>query len=322
MNMRVMLRGLCVGWTIGLVALALVAVVAAVQHAMLPPTLYVCAFWGIGNRLQTVRVAYDLAAALNRRLVFVDRIDAGMGSSRLTDLVDLPVDGVLHHQWQVPLFHKAIRSNGNGVCSLTMPLSEIQKVTHRALLISACALNIEGLRESGEFYKRVRIKPSLATEVEPLLQSLRARQCVGIHIRQGSLSDYTQKYFFGKWTQEPGRFPTECCDTSKKDDAVTCPQKAVVLDRFIEKMRAYPSDTAFYVASDRPLCVDRLTHEFPGRVVHIPPHTEQVVDARRGMTEFLALSQCRELVVSSVSSFSREAAKIHGIRCITLSSTE
>ena len=277
------------------------------------PALYVRAFWGIGNRLRTLRVAYDLARELGRPLVLVEELDSGC-SARLSDMLDLPVARVLPHRRHVPRCATRLRFNAPTGCGLHLPLDAFRAIPGD-IFIEACELRVEGLADSRAFYRHVRLKPRLRDALAPF--SARLRSCVGVHIRQGSISDYRQGNFFGAWDNSSPEEPVGCC-VAGSETPTLCPSSAPKLDSFVDGMKRYPEGTAFFVASDRPGCIQRLHAEVPGRILHLPLRVERKLDTFRGMCDFLALSACRELLVTRVSSFSEEASVVRGIPRIKL----
>lgn len=277
------------------------------------PALYVRAIWGIGNRLRTLRVAYDLARELGRPLVLVDELDE-FCSLRLSDLLHLPVARVLTHRRLVPRCAVRLRYNTPAGCGLQLPLDAFRAIPGD-ILIEACHLRVDGLADSSAFYRHVRPKQRLRDALAPL--SARLQDCVGVHIRQGSIADYRKGNFFGAWDNSSRKDPVGCCVAGSETPSL-CPSSAPKLDVFVDGMRRYPGDTAFFVASDRPGCIQRLHAEFPGRILHLPVRVERELDTFRGMCDFLALSACRELLVTRVSSFSDEAAAVRGIPRVKL----
>lgn len=272
------------------------------------PALYVRPFWGIGNRLRTLRVAYDLARELGMPLVLVDEPDGGC-SVPLSDMLDLPVAHVLTHRRHVPRCATRLRFNAPVGCGLELPLGAFRG-TPGDIFIEACQLRVDGLESSGDFYRLVRPKRRVREALAPLAALL--GRCVGVHIRQGSIADFRKGNFFGAWDNSSRDDPIGCCVEGAETPAL-CPPSAPKLHVFIQKMQQYPEDTAFFVASDRPGCIQRLHAAFPGRILHLPVQTERELDTFRGMCDFMALAACRELVVTRVSSFSEEAAVVRGI---------
>ena len=308
------IRGICTGWILGF--LSLLAWISF-SYITLTPTLYLRPFWGIGNRLRTLRVAFDLARVLKRRLVLVESVDVGC-DVYLTTLLDVPVDGILYTKALVPLYRTTIKSNGKGDCSLTMPLEEFKKISNKALLIEACTLNVAGLEETSEFYERTSPRPMITRPMRNMLEMVRNANAVGVHIRQGTVSDYKQGFFFGKWKNSSSEIPIGCCSKALVGDEVVCPTSAPCVDGFVAKMKEYPPETIFYVASDRPGCLLQLKEIYGNRILHQPIEIESSTNSVRGMRDFVALSSCRELIISNVSSFSGEASRVNNIQRIRI----
>lgn len=268
------------------------------------PAVYVQPMWGIGNRLRTIRVAYDLAKELHVPLILVERKDTFLSKS-IQELMHLPVARTVR-RWQVPFCVTHVRTPRS--CVTTRPLDAF-KASAGPFLITSCGLEVPGLADSGEFYKHVRILPDVLRLLAPLEHVLSSS--VGVHIRQGTPTDYKKGYFFGAWPNHHKTPPTECCEAATSHTHL-CPDAACPLEKYVDAMRAYPATTTFFVAGDRPGCIRTLKRLFPGQIVHFPTDDELNLDSRLGLRDFVALSRCRELLVSRVSSFAHEAAQVNG----------
>jgi len=76
-------------------------------------------------------------------------------------------------------------------------------------------------------------------------------------------------------------------------------------------MRERPPETKFFICSDRPGCILWLEQEFPKRLIHNEMIIEYEVDYIHSFCEWYCLAACNEMILSSSSSFSHEAAKMN-----------
>jgi hypothetical protein len=114
-------------------------------------------------------------------------------------------------------------------------------------------------------------------------------------------------YFFGKWeNSDQSVMPIGCCVNDNKQK-IPCPENAPIAERFVEKMKAMPSDAIFFVCSDRPGCIEYLEDVFPGRIATNAWVDTFDNDAFGAFCDWYCLSMCSTLILSGTSSFSREA---------------
>jgi hypothetical protein len=66
----------------------------------------------------------------------------------------------------------------------------------------------------------------------------------------------------------------------------------------------------FFICTDRPGCLLVLEQEFPRKIVHNGIHAKFNIDTISSFCDWYCLSQCNELILSGISSFSGEAMKI------------
>ena len=278
--------------------------------------------WGLCNRLRTLRVAHDLAKALNRRLAVVDVAQdeefKSMFNGRLRDLF---VSRWLTFLDVVPQ-HQATRFTHNEDCTLRTTLKEMQSVRSKYIVIRACGLTVDGgLTETNEFYQSL-VPTALSTARMAQALSQITPNTIGVHIRQGNISDYRKGNFFGAWKQhqDPTKLPIECCDNGDNSDKV-CPNNAPRIEQFIEKMKAENAvngTSTFFVCSDRPGCYNVLRQTFPGQIINNPVEIEYDAKALNAFCDWYCLAKCNQIIVTSISSFSGEAAKMNGAKVITL----
>ena len=79
---------------------------------------------------------------------------------------------------------------------------------------------------------------------------------------------------------------------------------------FFDAMDAYPKNTRFFLATDDPKEYAAVAERYPGRIINGPGLSERhsVKGIQEAFTQFLALSQCSEILGSVASSFSEMAA--------------
>jgi hypothetical protein len=79
---------------------------------------------------------------------------------------------------------------------------------------------------------------------------------------------------------------------------------------FFDDMDAYPKNTRFFLATDDPAEYAAVAERYPGRIINGPGLSERhtVKGIKEAFTQFLALSQCSEILGSVASSFSEMAA--------------
>lgn len=285
------------------------------------PTLYVETMWGLANRLRCMRVAYDLARALEMRLVIVHKPDKGYTGAHPRDLFDVP--GV-EYETCIPLLTRTIQYNVPKDCTLRMPLDELRVEAARCttLGIRACKLEIAGLDLGSpphEFYAFMRPSDRVRDACAPIVAAMDACRgpVVGVHIRQGSVPDFKLGYFFGPWDNaDQSVLPTGCCFADKgKTGKTPCPPSAPCVDKFETAMRSFPSSATFFVCSDRPGCIAHLRDVFGrDRVLTNENATTLENDAFGAFCDWYCLTRCSNLVLSGVSSFSIEVQKSSGAK--------
>jgi hypothetical protein len=288
------------------------------------PLLYVWPLWGIGNRLRTVRVCYNIANKLGHELVILEHYDEGFDEASLTNLVNLPFRSLKLHDFKripnVPVLEY------NDQCTLKISSDELDTYSGRTFCIRACAVEVTGddaLNTTNEMYKHVRF--SLYDEDLKMLSKIFTnRNLVGVHIRQGNVNDWARGYFFNEeWRsiseREPTSSPQFCCFANADQNISACTSNVTPVDSYIEKMKQYPSDTQFFVCADRTGCLLYLHQMFPNRI-HMLPLTIQTdkVNTKSGLADFVGLSRCSQVIVSHVSSFADEARRVNDIPVVTL----
>jgi len=180
---------------------------------------------------------------------------------------------------------------------------------------------IDDLDKSNSFYKevgsvfnnheynKVSIKQAFSTRYPHVH---RASKIVGVHIRQGSVADYVFGNFFGAWkNSDITKYPIfpQFKDSSKNLSAYK--SNAPPIETFIDAMKAYEASVMFFVCADRIGTLLYLYQKFPNRILMnslVLPTKNPGTEA--ALSDFLMLSKCDELVVSSIGSFSVVADNI------------
>lgn len=278
--------------------------------------IVVSPMWGLCNRLRTLRVAHDLAKALNRRLAVVDNTDdkefKSMFNGRLRDLFTSQ-----HLTFIDMLPAESSQFTYNNDCTLTTSLTEMKKVRSKYIVIKACGLTVDGLTETNEFYKSL-VPTTLTNQRMSSALAQITPTTVGVHIRQGNISDYRKGNFFGAWKkdQDPNKLPIECCTESNSAVSV-CPDNAPRIEKFIEAMNKSNASN-FFICSDRPGCYKALNDAFAGRIISNPVEIEYDANALNAFCDWYCLANCSQIIVTSISSFSGEAAKMNNAKVISL----
>jgi hypothetical protein len=301
-----------------LVLLCCLIIIKATSIVFSGNKIFLKPLWGIGNRLRTIRKTYALAKKLNKELVIIEHVDDGLKVSmkRLFGV------RLLH----MPLFvflllykRSCVNFKYNNQCTFEGDLSVFEKVGRRNIYIEACEMNVSGVdMNDRSIYDSW--KPYVDHKSSSLMRKIKShKHVVGVHIRQGNVNDWSRGYFFNdEWkdikNREPDSAPHFCCYDSKSKNLSSCTSNVQTLDGFIERMKTFPKDTCFFVCSDRVGCMIHLHQLFPGRIISNDVEMETtVLDIYKSMQDFLCLSECNEMIVSNVSSFSVEARTIHDI---------
>jgi hypothetical protein len=289
--------------------------------------------WGLANHLRTYNVALDLARSLGRELVIVNHRDFKFFSTDLQALVSIEPhaddDGFQDtNDVRFATVEQAnalrdcivLEHNTEADCKLDKSLVDYQALDHYSnILVHCCGLTVPGLVGVDTFYRSLRPSPRIMELAGPVLRRFdeardRNKEVVGVHIRQGSIEDYHTGLFFGAWPNDGKHPPTLCCFEDHTKNVSSCAPSSSGIERFVRAMHAHTNDTVFFVCTDRPGCVLFLEQEFPGRLVYSASalRVESDVDLFGAFCDFHCLAQCDRLILSEVSSFSREAARYGG----------
>ena len=278
--------------------------------------VYVCPMWGIGNRLRTLRKGYAVATALGKEFVIVERDDAFFAKTSMGDLWNLPFRHV-SMSWFNDVHRTSTHTLIPHKCELHTSLTELKP--HKNIFIKACDINCEGIsKDAHSLYDVIRhdVDPRFKGVVSKVLEN--RHRIVGVHVRQGSKTDWKRGYFFSdEWDgiskREPSSAPNFCCFEDASKNLSACPSKITYVEAFVEEMRKLPEDTIFFVCSDRPGCHMYIEQTFPKRVLRIPSPDTESMDVFRDYADFHCLSLCSHIIVSRISSFADEARRPHDV---------
>lgn len=279
--------------------------------------------WGLCNRLRTIRVAHDLCKVLGRSLSVVD-VDNDDGefktmfSGRLRDLFQSPLISFID---KVPQQGHKLTYNAEADCSLIKSLQDFENLDDEPIIIiEACGLVVKGLTETNSFYKSISPSVKVMERIYGVLHRVKRENVIGVHVRQGNISDYNKGNFFGKWDKDntkPQTLPITCCRSDENKNESPCPKNAPPIEQFATKMKTFDT-SSFFVCSDRPGCYDDLQQMFPGRIINNPAEIEHEAKAFNAFCDWFCLSNCSKIIVTSISSFSGEAAKMNNVEVIQL----
>jgi hypothetical protein len=228
-----------------------------------------------------------------------------------------------NHLLQDPRTH--LVNDPNPRCEIEIKnLRELSTVKNKHMVVarSACDLFLnDTLKQDNTFYKEVgsvfnntayksvSVKEAFSSQY-PHVHT--ASKIVGVHIRQGSVTDYVFGNFFGAWensdTTNSPIFP-QFKDACKNLSAYH--KNAPPIETFIDAMNEYDESVMFFVCADRIGTLLYLYQKFPNRILLNPLvlPTERP-DTKAAILDFTMLSKCDELIVSSRGSFSTEASII------------
>ena len=276
--------------------------------------------WGIGNRLRTIRKAYALAKQTGRELIILEHVDDGLSVS-MRKLFGVRVGHMPFIVFKWLYSRRCVHFKYNTQCTLALDVREFEKVRGKNIFIEACEMNIHGV-DMNDRSIYTSWSPYRDSKTEQLVNRIKSAKAkvVGVHVRQGNVNDWARGYFFNEeWRdirkREPESSPHFCCYESKEKNLSSCTSNVQGLEGYIRKMKEYPDDTIFYVSGDRVGCVIHLHQLFPNRVISndVEMETEHL-DIYKSVQDFLSLSECDEIIVSNISSFSDEARRIRDIR--------
>ena len=278
-----------------------------VPTQLAPHRMYVKAIWGLSNRLRTFRKAYCVCRRTGRELVIVDgNIDAGGCDTHIERLVTFPgVQFVQENPTDVHTIYPNVACCFDG----NVPDGTI-------FFDRICDLNPEGFDDTDDdtnmLYQIMKLSGEVESTIRETMDKIDKGPTIGLHIRQGSVSDWHFGNFFGAWKDDklenPDMEPHFCCFANKNKNLSSCPGNETVIETFMDAMDLEPSDVRFFVASDRTGCTLYLHQHYPNRILTtgIKIHDSKP-DTFYGFMDWYCLAMCDSLIVSQISSFSYEA---------------
>jgi hypothetical protein len=214
--------------------------------------------------------------------------------------------------------------NENEDCGVTLTLADDvlsePKASIQYIGIDSCEIVVPDMTVSNAFYAMMRPTDAVMALIKDTLDTIHSHDLVvGVHIRQGNISDFHQEYFFGDWKHgEDEGLPLMCCHEDAAKNMSSCPEQVVGIEKYVDAMRGEPDHARFFVCSDRPGCILAMEQAFPGRLIYNAITIEHDVDFVRGFCDWWCLAHCTKLLLSSASSFSIEAAKVRGLEATYL----
>lgn len=286
--------------------------------------LFVQPMWGIGNRLRVIRKAYELSKLLHRRLVLIEKNDAGFDDPSMKRLFQITnIDFIAEKEFnKFKQTSLTTITNLDHRCEAEVDIQNLRQIRTQ-LYINSCDIYNDDLIQARSFYVDIKSifndKAYQKTDIRHHFRhNPRIKSCskvVGVHVRQGSIADYKYGNFFGKWDNQDDSmcpyFP-QFADESRNLSA-THPS-APPIEKYIQQMRNYDDSVVFFVCADRIGTLLYLHQRFPGRVIMNPLILpDDKPNSKYGLQDFLMLSKCDELIVSQIGSFSTEASFIRNI---------
>lgn len=272
--------------------------------------LYIRPLWGLGNRLRSLRCAFEVGKKTGRDVILVDGKDDAFFQGSLKDTLHLTVPSV--HFDTCFDYHKKIGPD-EGKCELTLTskqIKEIAKFNGDVYIDGVCNI--------------LSHEVNLDTRTMWIIHPFHLKQndvVVGVHIRQGSLADYEYQNFFGAWQTHESRLPGPpyyCCFKDISKNKSSCPSNIQHLDGFVDTMRAYGPLQKFRVVADRPGCSIDIHSLFPNQIEDMNVFIGSKTDTTTAANDWSLLATCNEIIVSDISSFSYEASRVHDAKIIRI----
>ena len=283
--------------------------------------IFVKPMWGIGNRLRTIRKLIPVAKHMKRKLVLIENDDDGLKKITMKKLFGIPFVHMPLFLFNLVYARSCVTIKYNTECTLQYDINEIvEKSKRKNVLMIGCEVSIKNIDMNDRtLYKLWNpYKDDVTKSLIRRIKSYRGK-VIGVHVRQGNVNDWDRGYFFNEeWrdikNKEPESAPNFCCYEDKSKNLSACTSNVQGLEGFIKKMKTYNQDVHFFVCSDRTGCLLHLYQLFPNRIISNVVEMETAeIDIYKSMQDFLALSECDEIMVTNVSSFSGEASMVHGV---------
>jgi len=279
--------------------------------------IYVWPLWGIGNRLRTIRVCYNIAKMTNRKICIIEQDDDGFRGS-MKKMFNLPFKHI-----SLSFFEKIICKleeipmiQFNEQCSYIGSVEDFKQ--YKSFCLKACEVKLKDI-DSYDNSIYDLMKPKFSSKYKNMISKINETKAIGVHIRQGNVNDWHRGYFFGdEWKdisiKQPTSAPQFCCFRDSSKNLSACPSNIQYIEVYIEKMKTFPENTIFFICTDRPGCSLYLHQMFPSRIIMNEIDVENIrVDTYKGWNDFYCLASCSSIIVTNISSFSDEASRVHNI---------
>lgn len=285
--------------------------------------LYVWPLWGIGNRLRTLRVCFAISKYMGKEMVIIEHEDEGFKGS-ISKIFGLPFKtvslmyfiNVIAPTYNVPVL------DYNEECANKLNFDILSKHQNSSVCIKGCEIRFDGdtldFVNDRSLYTHIHFNPPVG-EITKILEEIRNKSAIGVHIRQGNVNDWERGFFFNdEWkdisTKEPESAPLMCCFEDNTKNLSACTSNVTYLERYIKKMKTFPNHTTFFICSDRPGCMLYLHQLFPNRILSTSLTIEtKLIDTMKGVYDLYCLSQCSRVIATDVSTFCDEARRIGNI---------
>ena len=150
--------------------------------------------WGLGNRIRTLRHCFELGKKTARDVILVDQHDDTFFIGSLKDALKLTLPSV--HANTAFDYDKKIYPD-DGKCELFLTSEQIREIAEfngDVYIDGVCHIQSNENLDTREMWK-----------MHPF--HMNQNDLVGVHIRQGSLTDYEYQNFFGAWQTHESRLP-------------------------------------------------------------------------------------------------------------------
>ncbi len=276
-------------------------------------TLILKPMWGLGNRLRTMSGAFTAAKRLNVRcLIFWEKNHHS--PQDITELYsNIPITT------RIPGDMK-IEANGRGKCEWDSTLETLENKL--PCVITSCNFVIKDTdKHRHEFYQWVQLAPMVSKWIGQYSQLLHNKS-IGLHLRQGDITDAKDDWFFGKWSGKPKFVHSEsdlACCSNKNSNSHICPSNIETIDKRLMdiKNENIDSKTIIWVATDRKNCIKVFEEKLkPASVIHLGSlnynrKNATGRDMRNALVDMYMLAKCNRFYGSSISSFTDEVKVIN-----------
>lgn len=280
-------------------------------------TLYLRPQWGLGNRLRTMSGAFTVAKRMNVRcLVFWD----------INDHFPQHVEELYSNIPITTTLPPDIKSeNPQNACEWKSTLEQLEQKL--PCLISSCMFEISDTeKDRHDFYTWAKLAPTVSKWIDKYCKALRTSgSTIGLHLRQGDITDARDNHFFGKWTEDKEKLVVKsesdlpCCSNANTDNP-HCPSNIETIDKRLKALEneTVSNKTKIWVATDRTNCIQDFKEKLkPASVLYLGClDTQKKEDAterdmRLALVDMYMLAKCNRFYGSYISSFTKEVEIIN-----------